>query len=381
MKKKILSGLIAIFLVTLPVSTIAQSFSTSDFEGTWIGYDISVNPAIPAVFWLRGTSIVDASGNFIAASYIAPDGTTIAATAGSVALDRKGVMSGSFTLETGDTVTVVHGKLDQSKTNATFVSVATDGSMDIGYFFKSGGTFAASDLEGTWYGYQMIIDATTGAVFWVRGTYDVNASGSVTGSFTGPDGSTVTVDSGILSLDSDGILSGNLALSTGQSVTVVHGKIDQNKTRGVFVGIAPDGSMSLGHLVKAGGTFRQSDGAGKWYAYSLNIDPSIPAVYWVYGDDARVDASGNFTGSFTAPTGDTVGGTGVASIDSNGVTTGTFVFDTGDTGVSHLKLDQGKTINVGVSVTTSGIMGIWQYIKESYFLNPGIPTLLLEDED
>jgi hypothetical protein len=379
MRKRILSGLIAAFLVTLAVPTFAQSFSTSDLEGTWIGYDISVNPAIPAVFWLRGTATMDATGKFIEASYTAPDGTIIKATGGRLALDRKGVISGSFTLDTGDTATVVHGKLDQSKTQAAFVSVATDSSMDIGYFFKSGGNFLASDLEGTWYGYQTIIDATTGAVFWVYGTYDVDVSGSVTGSFTGPDGSIVTVDSGTLSLDGDGILSGNLALSNGRSIIIAHGKIDQSKTTGIFVSTEPDGSMSLGQLVKAGGTFKQSDGAGNWYVYGLSIDPSIPAVFWVYGDDARVDASGKFTGSFTAPTGDTIGGTGTASIDSNGVITGNFSFDTGDTGVSSLKLDQGKTINVGVSVTTSGALAIWRYIRASNVALPGMPLLLFYD--
>jgi hypothetical protein len=382
MKKKVLSAVIAIFLLTLAVSGFAQSFSTSDLEGIWIGYDISVMPAIPAVIWLRGTATMDASGNLTAGTYILPDETTLTLTGGNFKLDSQGVMSGIITVDTGDTVTVVNGKLDQSKTNGVWVSVATDGSLDIGYYFKTGGTFTTSDLEGTWYGYQTIIDASTGAVFWVYGTYNVDASGSVIGSFTGADGSPVTVGSGTLSLDSAGIITGNLALSTGQTPTIVHGKIDQGKTRGVFVGIeTTDGSMFLAHLVKAGGTFKQSDGAGNWYVYGLNIFPSIPAVVWAYGQ-AHTDASGNLTGSYTIPTGDSVTGTGVSSMDSAGVVTSNITLSTGDTSISpSTKMDQGKTSSTGVSINDpSGAMGIWLFLKKSNVPLSALPSLLLFDE-
>jgi hypothetical protein len=325
---------------------------------------------------------MDASGNFLSGSYIAPDGTTITATGGSVALDQKGVMSGSFTVDTGDTITVVHGKLDQSKTKAAFVTVATDGSMDIGYFFKSGGTFAASDLEGTWYAYTTVIDATTGGVYWAHGTLDVDGSGKVTGTFNLPDGSTASVTDGTLNLSNKGIVTGNTTVSLGDTSstsTIVHGKLDQGKTLGVYVALSADGSMRIGHMVKAGGTFKQGDGAGNWYVYGLSIDPSIPAVFWLYGDDASVDASGNITGSFTPPMGDSIGGAGTASIDSNGVIFGEFAFDTGDAGVGYFKMDQGKTIIDGVTVTASGAMAMWQYIKASPVALPGLPLLLLED--
>jgi len=192
----------------------------------------------------------------------------------------------------------------------------------------------------------------------------------------------VTVDSGTLSLDSAGIITGNLALSTGQTPTIVHGKIDQGKTRGVFVGIeTTDDSMFLAHLVKAGGTFKQSDGAGNWYVYGLNIIPSIPAVGWAYGQ-AHTDASGNLTGSYTLPTGDSVTGTGVSSVDSAGVVTSNIALSTGDTSISpSTKMDQGKTSLTGVSINDpSGAMGIWLFLKKSNVPLPALPSLLLFDE-
>ena len=382
MKKRILSGLIAIFLVTLAVSSFAQSFRTSDLEGTWIGYDISVIPSIPAVLWLRGNATIDASGNFTSATYTAPDGSTVSATSGSVALDANGVMSGGFTVDTGATVTVAHGKLDSGKTHAAFVSTATDGSMDLGVFFKSGGTFLSQDLEGSWHSYITIIDASTGAVFWVYGTFSVDNQGNMTGSFTAADGTPATITSGALTLDSAGIIGGSFALSIpGQTVTIAHGKLDQSKTIGVFVSAEQTGTMAYAWIVKAGGTFKQSDGAGKWYVYGLNINiPPSPAVFWAYGE-SNTDASGNLNASYSVPTGETITATGVFTLDSSGEGTGTFNFSTGDTAVApSAKLDQSKTSYVGVTISpTSGAMGIWHFIKASYVTVPGMPLLLLDD--
>ena len=193
--KKWSSFLIIFFLVLgFNVSVFAQTFQTSDFEGNWYVYSIEVNPTMPAVYWIRGSVNMDESGN-LTGTYYAPDGSSVALSSAQVALDHKGIISGFFTAE-GVTTTVVHGKMDQSKTFGTSVLLGADSTMDLLSIIKSGGTFTASDLEGTWYAYQVIIDPSTGAVFWTYGTYDVDASGTLTGSFSAPDGSTVTADSG-----------------------------------------------------------------------------------------------------------------------------------------------------------------------------------------
>lgn len=381
MKKKILLTFVVFFIMTLSVPAFAKVFRTSDFKGNWYVYSIVVDPTMPAVYWIRGSVNIDESGN-LTGTYYAPDDSSVTLSSAQVALDHKGIISGFFTAE-GVTTTVVHGKMDQSKTFGTSVLLGSDSTMDLLSFIKSGGTFTANDLEGTWYAYQLIIDASTGAVFWTYGTYDVEASGTLTGSFSGPDGSTVTADSGTLSLDSAGIITGNLALSTGQTPVILHGKMDQGKTRGVVVSTVPDGTLMIGYLNKAGGTFKQSDAAGKWYVYSLNIDPTIPAVYWAYGK-AGIDALGNITGSYIAPTGQSVKLTSTFQMNNEGLSTGIFNFDTGDSGIMpSIKLDQGKTSMAGVSIITSGssvgTMSILQFIKESNIGTPWIPSLLLDD--
>jgi hypothetical protein len=101
-------------------------------------------------------------------------------------------------------------------------------------------------------------------------------------------------------------------------------------------------------------------------------------VYWVYGK-IRISKSGTYEGSYKAPTGATGTGAGTVAMDTLGVITGTTTFDTGDTGVVYFKEDQGKTSRVGVSVTTSGMMGIWQFYEGSSISLPALPMLLLND--
>ena len=382
MRGKFLLLLLFSSFISTAVPSSATVFKTSDMEGNWYIYSVEVDVHIPAVYWLRGYFEIDDTGNITEGTYYAPDGSTVTLSSGQMSLNTIGIISGGFSAQ-GNTGAVVHGKMDQSKTIGTVVLVGSDQTMDILTFIKGGGTFKTGDLEGTWYAYQVIIDPSTEAVFWAFGTYDVEASGTLTGSFSGPDGSTVTADSGTLSLDSAGIITGNLSLSTGQTPVIVHGKMDQGKTRGVVVSTVPDGSLMIGYLNKAGGTFKQSDAAGNWYVYSLNIDPTIPAVYWAYGK-AGIDALGNITGSYTAPTGQSVKLTSTFQMNNEGLSTGIFNFDTGDSGIMpSIKLDQGKTSMAGVTIITSGssvgTMSILQFIKESNIPMPWIPPLLLDD--
>jgi hypothetical protein len=305
-------------------------------------------------------------------------------------------MSGSFTVDTGATVTVNHGKLDSGKTLAAYVNTATDLSMGIGLFFKSGGSFSSQDLEGSWHSYITVIDPSEGAVFWAYGTFSVGSQGKMTGSFTAADQRVTGITNGTLTLDNQGIIGGGFTLDIPQEVPIQHGKLDQSKTIGAFVSVEPTTQfMAIGYLVKAGGTFTQSDGAGKWYVYGLNIDPSIPAVFWAYGE-SNTDASGNLNASLSVPvpsvppTFETITATGAFTLNSFGEGTGTFNFSTGDTAFApSAKLDQSKTSYMGVTISTKPPpnpeipppMGIWRFIKAPSVALPGMPLLLLGDEE
>jgi hypothetical protein len=390
MGKKTFFGIVLIFIVTLTTSAFAQSFSTSDFAGNWYAYVTEVDPSEPGVYWLRGNIDVDESGNLNAGTYYAPNGTSVTLSGGQLVLDQQGVISGSFTAEGQPPTTIVHGKMDSSKTHGVSVLVDSSGTMDILNFIKGGGTFSPQDLEGDWYVYTTIIDAIEEAVFWAYGTFSVN-QGNMTGSFTAADGRDTAITSGTLTLDSEGIIGGQFALDIPQTISIAHGKLDQSKTKGAFVSVEPTGTMAIGYLVKAGGTFKQSDAAGKWYVYGLNIDPSIPAVFWAYGE-SNTDASGNLNASLSVPvpsvppTFETITATGAFIMNSFGEGTGTFDFSTGDSAVApSAKLDQSKTSYVGVTVSTKVTppnippMGIWQFIKAPYVALPGMPLLLLGD--
>jgi hypothetical protein len=378
MGKKVFPLLYLLFIISGAPPSFAAVFQTTDMAGNWYIYSVEVDMGIPAVYWVRGYFVVDGAGNITAGTYYAPDGSTVTLSSGQIGLNTQGLISGGFTAE-GSTATIVHGKLDQGKTMGTVVLMGSDQTMDIVTFIKGGGTFVTSDLEGTWNTYLTIIDPSTGAAFWIYGEYTFDALGGVTTGFlTGPDGSTQTVTGGTLSVNSSGIVTGNINLSSGQKFTITHSKIDIGKTRAVGVSIEPDGVMAVAYMVKAGGIFEPADIASKSYAYCLMIDPSIPAVYWIYGDN-RISESGNFKGSYTAPTGMVVNGTGTVTMDDSGLITGIVAFNTGDSGVGYFKRDQGKTSGVGVTVTTSGIMGIWQFFEGSSITLPALPMLLLND--
>lgn len=376
--------LIVLFLaLCLNVSAFAKTFKTSDLAGNWFAYSEEVNPSIPAVYWVWGNVDIDESGN-LAGTYYAPDGSSVTLSSGQLSIDHKGILSGGFTAE-GLSATFVNGKLDESKTFGTAVVIGTDGTMDLVTDIKGGGTFVPSDIQGSWYAYVTAIDATTGAVYWAYGTVDVDGSGKVTGLFNGPDGSTVSVTDGEMVLSDEGIITGSTTLETGDTSSIVHGKLDQAKTFGMYVSVSPtDGSMRTGYLYKAGGTFKQTDIAGNWYVYTLIIDPTIPAVYWAYGK-ANIDALGNFTGLYNGPAGQSINLTGTFQMNNEGLSTGTVEFvETGDAGIMpSMKLNQSKTSMTGVGIITEGStvgsMSILQFIKESNLVLPGIPLLLLDD--
>jgi hypothetical protein len=369
-KKKFLIGVLLFLVVALPVCGYAQ-FSTSDLEGDWIGYDYIAAPSNTIPIGLaRGNATIDSSGNFTSATYTLPDGSTISANSGSLALDANGVMSGNFLLETGDTVTVSQGKLDSGKTHAAFVDTGTGGSFcgllgcyGLGVYFKAGGTFSQQDLVGDWYTYTFIIDPLQG-LFWAYGTISVDAQGDMTGSFnTSIPGLSAPITSGTITTDTSGILSGQFALdlpdpAPDQTVPITHGKLDQSKTKGAFISINPITlTQSYAWIVKAGGQFSSQDLEDISYTYTLAYDPNspIPLPLPVRGKYA-VNDSGQLVGSFVDPTGDRIRATsGSLSLDSSGVIDGTINLDDGDTlDVANGKLDQGKTSGCVVASTPDG---------------------------
>ena len=369
MKKWTGFAMVLAVILGWPMPGMSQDFSASDLAGSWYFYSTEVDPSMPAVYWLAGSVDIDASGN-MAGVYVAPDGSAVALTGGQMTMARNGTITGSFSVEAGQTGTVVDGKLDRGKSFGVAVMIGSDGTMDVATMIKGGGTFAPADMAGNWYAYSTIMDPATGAVYWVYGTLDVDLSGNVTGTYYAPDGRTVSVTEGTLSTDGSGVITGALTLSMGDMPlsTTVQGKLDQGKTFGIYVGVADDQSMAIGYLHKEGGEFTPDEGEGYWYMYGLMTDPTIPGVFWAYGR-AVVDASENVAGVVTVPSGDSLGAAGTATLDENGIWSGALEFANGDTGtIVSGKLNPNRSNFTAAMANTSGSLSLWQFIKGSPYL-------------
>lgn len=386
MKKIVLLAFFG-FLLFGHASVFAENFNTSDLEGTWYLFDTTVDPSntTSPVFWTYGEFVSNASGTVLSGSYFAPDGSEFTVIDGKMMIDKKGVMSGVATVDMGGGITATamfpHGKLDGAKTNGSLVSLMTVAgaavpNMGIGSFIKDGGTFMQADLEGEWHGQVTLIHSTLGPTS-VYGIFNIDKDGNViSGSYSAPSGITVTVipAGSELVMDGDGFVSGIVVLSiddgSGSPETVfsiiARGKMDQKKRAASFVTLDvtdPNDpvntllSLTNINLVKNGGSFADTDLAGDWYTYSLVIEPSTPAVYWIRGQ-YRTDNSGNISnGFYKGPDGTVINTTGGAvSLDNEGEISGNINMEGGDAFIVNGKLDQGKTYGIFGTVDDTGWM-------------------------
>ena len=70
--------------------------------------------------------------------------------------------------------------------------------------------------------------------------------------------------------------------------------------------------------------FRTSDLTGNWYVYTMEVNPSMPAVYWIWGN-VDMDESGNLTGTYYTPDGSSVIlSSAQLSLDHKGIISGFF---------------------------------------------------------
>lgn len=391
MKKIVLFAVVGLLLFG-HVSVFAENFYTSDLEGTWYLFDTTVDPAavppVPPVYWTYGEFESDASGNVVSGAYHDPLGNTYTVIGGQMMLDKKGVMSGTASVDMGRGITATamfpHGKIDQAKTNGAYVSLMTvDGStnppsMGAGSFIKGGGTFTQADLEGEWHGQGTMIHLTQGAVP-VSGIFNIDQDGNVTsGSYTAPNGftSTVVPAGSKLVVDGDGLVSGtvNLLIQPG-AISVVsliaQAKMDQKKRSATFVTwdvTDPNDpintllSLTSVNLVKGGGSFAGTELSGAWYTYSLAMDysdsdPNNWLIYWVRGQ-YQTDSSGNISnGYYVGPDGNPINATGgTMSLDNAGEITGNLTIEGGEALTVNGKLDQGKTYGIFGSVDDIGWM-------------------------
>lgn len=110
-------------------SSSQPAFSTSDLSGTWYIYGASSGGSSEGT--IRGTVIMNASGQITGGSYTHSDGTVATLTGGTVAIDGSGVLSGTATTNIGVTITVTSGKMNSAKTMLSFVDSTNLGELDL----------------------------------------------------------------------------------------------------------------------------------------------------------------------------------------------------------------------------------------------------------
>ena len=119
-------------------------------------------------------------------------------------------------------------------------------------FYGSALAFSNSDLEGTWYGYISEANPAVG-VYWVYGTFTLDSSGNITGgSYTGPDGTSLEVIGGQMTVDSEGVVGGTIIAEGGLTGIFPTGKMDRSKSIVKFVGYDNNESLDIGVAIKGG---------------------------------------------------------------------------------------------------------------------------------
>jgi hypothetical protein len=343
-------------------------FPTADLSGTWSFYAVSAGGTNEGT--VRGSIVLNSSGQITGGSYTHSNGTTATFTGGTFSISGAGVVTGSASLNAGGTsitLTLASGKMDISKTVFTGVGNTNFGEHDFIVCVKSGGTFIAADLSGTWYLYVASSGGTHEGV--IRAIVNVNSLEQITGgSYTHSDGTTATYGSGSFSMDAAGSFTGSATMNDGSqdiTVTLPAGSMDNSKTMLSCVDSTNLGELDFIFGIKSGGTFSVTDPAGTWHIYLVSSGGGNEGT--AYGT-VVVNSSGQVTsGTLTYSSGTVVTLTGgTLNLNGSGVITGSITTNAGVTiTIISGKLDSSKTMASFVGSTNVGELDFVIAIKGS----------------
>ena len=256
---------------------ITPDFTVSDLDGkaSMHGISLGLQGSGDGNFkgWLDMTS-----GNIIGGYFANSKGLEAPLTGGSISVKETGEFSGTAVAAGQYNYDVYSGKISQSKDIFVWVDTSADvGTNDLSMAIKEGGTYATSDLAGTWH---MFGTSVNGGAFGgdsegtLWGSYDINANGNMDGgSLSTSDDIDMSVVGGTLAMNSDGYINGTVTVFAGQDfdVTFDSGKMDPSKNIMFITTQTEIGSSELMVLVKGGGTFSTADMEGKWYLHGVSM--------------------------------------------------------------------------------------------------------------
>jgi hypothetical protein len=355
----IVASLLLATIAVLPTPGYAVTFVTADLAGTWQVYTFGDAPS-PANLpgWRRVQISVNSVGTVSPGAAVTfSDGTpSVTVSSGSLSIDPSGAITGFVAFSSGGSITINTGQaqMDAAKTFVSGVGTEANNSFqELIVAIKTGGSFATTDLGGSWQIYVFGDDpGTNNNPGWYYGPISVGADGTIIG------GSSLTRDSGhaavmitgnSLSIDPSGLMTGTIALNNGQSVVLTSAKMDMGKT--LFAGNI-NGANFVGIItgVKQGNdpkSFATADLAGTWdlSAFGDSPKPSVNDAGASSGS-ITVNASGTVTGGSTTGLGAVSGG--MLTMDgTSGVISGNITFG-GTNSTVFATMHAGKTIVTGV---------------------------------
>jgi len=190
------------------------SYSQGNLTGTWPRHSLVSGPAEPE--WRRGVVDIAANG--------AVTGTVRDSDGVDHPVSQTWTLSGSGAIEcSGSCDHDLHGNLDSGKHVAALTGKRLDGSTYLMVTVEQGSSYDSLDVLGTW----ALNGLATGEAspWWGRGTLDIAADGTCSGTIRGSDGSQTPI-SAILTIDSEGIVrsvdssSFQCAVDAGKTVAV-----------------------------------------------------------------------------------------------------------------------------------------------------------------
>ncbi|MHC5039109.1 MAG: hypothetical protein ACYTHM_17510 [Planctomycetota bacterium] len=278
----------------------APHYTSADLVGTWSFHVLTAGGASGWSGWTRGTSQIDANGDVTFQSIMDSDGGSSPPTGLTVSMDAAGVVS-----LLGDSS--YHGQMSLDKDLIVVTMNDGGGGYSLNVSARTGGSFAMSDLAGTWAYYALAEGGASGWRGWYRGTSQIDSAGNVTIlSCLNSDGGTTSPGSATVLLSADG------------TVTMVgnptyHGTMSMDKNS-IFVTMDDGGGgYTLSLSVRTGGTFALADAGGSWSSHSLVTGGAAEWTGWTRGV-SQVDGNGTVTpvsyldsdGGTTGPTGATM---------------------------------------------------------------------------
>lgn len=220
------------------VKTGQVAYSTADLAGDWRGLILEGQQNLNGESWWVETSTTVSTEGTSSGSwdYMNEDTGTISSS--TVTLDAQGGYGGSLTITGGSAAALSEGPQDASQT-VNLIDGLMDASRQLGVVVteKLSGAYGrmirirrdrndlqTSDLEGDWKLYMTeIVDMTT--QYWVHGDLSIDAAGSISGDWYGPEGQTGTF-SGEVFVNAQGDLSGYIVNDTiGKTLTLDKGSL------------------------------------------------------------------------------------------------------------------------------------------------------------